>query len=42
MDIAYKFELFNFIPKNSRTAKYYAGWTHPNFEKDLKKIRANR
>ena len=38
MDIAYKIQLFNFIPENTGSIKYYAWWTHPNFEKDLKKL----
>ena len=38
MNIGYKIQLFNFIPKNSRTVKYYAWWTHPNFERDLKEL----
>ncbi len=38
MDIAYKIQLFNFIPKNSGTTKYYAWWACPVFEKDLKEL----
>ena len=38
MDIAYKIQLFNFISKISGITKYYAWWTHPDFEKDLKKL----
>lgn len=41
MDIGYKIQLFNFIPKNLGTAKYYAGVSHRNFEKDLKELELN-
>ena len=38
MDIAYKIQLFNFIPENPGSTKYYAWWACSDFEKDLKEL----
>lgn len=38
MDIAYKIQLFNCIPKISGIKEYYAWWTQPDFERDLEQL----
>lgn len=38
MDIAYKIQLFNFIPLDKAGISIYAWVSHPAFEKDLKEL----